>query len=143
MGLVPNNWVFIALMLVQGMCDNSQAVGYSLLADCKQALKQNSCCGIYRKVLPAYRSQMLSELQLATPVALLTIHFIDSSTVLSAWALTRQHVCLSLSLVNMCLGILMLISWRFSCALARFERALRRTRVKHSVHLRAHSPDCR
>ena len=39
MGLVPNNWVFIALMLVQGMCDNSQAVGYSLLADCKQALK--------------------------------------------------------------------------------------------------------
>jgi MFS family permease len=32
-GLIPNNWVFITMMMIQGAGDNSMATGYSLLAD--------------------------------------------------------------------------------------------------------------
>lgn len=32
---MPNNWVFICLYSLQGCGDNSQATGYSLLADCE------------------------------------------------------------------------------------------------------------
>ena len=38
MGLVPNNWVFICFYMLQGVGDNSQATGYSLLADCASSI---------------------------------------------------------------------------------------------------------
>jgi MFS family permease len=34
MGLVPSNWVFIAMMALQGAGDNTMATGNGLIADC-------------------------------------------------------------------------------------------------------------